>query len=79
MIIENNLNQNIRLIGKIERAEVLKKMSKSNCLLHLSNYESFGMVLIEALAQGMNVFSSKVGVAEELEDITIVEDNKDRC
>jgi len=77
MIIDNNLSQNIRLIGKIERAEVLKKMNKSNCLLHLSNYESFGMVLIEALAQGMNVFSNRVGIAEELEDITTVEDNKD--
>jgi len=77
MIIDNNLNQNIRLIGKIERAEVLQKMSKSNCLLHLSNYESFGMVLIEALAQGMNVFSNKVGIAEELEDIAIVEGKKD--
>ena len=75
LIEKNGVETNILLRGKMDRAEVLKRMGQSRCLLHLSNYESFGMVLIEALEMGAKVFSTRVGIAPEVNDITIVENH----
>lgn len=73
----NDLKQNIQLSGKLDRSEVLKRMGQSKSFLHLSKYESFGLVLIEAQEVGAKVFSTKVGIAPEVKDITIVENNAD--
>jgi glycosyltransferase involved in cell wall biosynthesis len=72
LIDKSELRQNILLRGKMDRAGVLKSMRRSKCLLHLSHYESFGMVLIEAQAMGAKVFSANVGIAAEAQGISIV-------
>lgn len=71
------MTQNIHMRGELDRAGVLKKMGQSKCLLHLSEYESFGMVLIEALSLNVKVFSSNVGIAPEIQEISIVEGEKE--
>lgn len=77
LISQNNLTQNITLIKNQKRQQVLQKMSRSNILLHTSNYESFGMVLIEALACGAKVFSTSVGIAPEILEIDLIKENKE--
>lgn len=61
LIKENNLENNIKLIGEVTRSVVLEKMSCSKILLHTSTYESFGYVFSEALYSGMKIVSFDVG------------------
>lgn len=68
-IKKGELSENIKLTGGLNREETLLRMEKAKILLHTSDYESFGMVLIEALAKGLKVFSTPVGIAPELEEI----------
>ena len=77
LIEENGLSENILVKGKLDRSAVLNRMGQSKCLLHLSQYESFGMVLIEAHSLGVKVFSTNVGIAGEIEDISIINGDKD--
>ncbi len=55
------ISKNVKLIGGLERDEVLNYMSRSKLLLHTSNYESFGMIFIEALSVGTYVVSKPIG------------------
>lgn len=77
LIEASNLAQNICLTGKISRDAVLEKMKQSKCFLHVSSFESFGMVLIEALSNGTKVFSTDVGIAGETDEITLIGDDAD--
>ena len=58
------LEINISLAGNLHRDQVFEYMTQSKILLHTSNYESFGMVFIEALYYGMHIVSKPVGIAE---------------
>lgn len=55
----------ILLKGELSRTKVLEKMAKAKILLHTSNYESFGMVFLEALQSNMKIVSFDVGFAED--------------
>ncbi len=70
-ITENGLKDNIELFGSIPRDAVFEEMKQSKVLLHFSEYESFGMVLLEAQSFGVTVVSTPVGIAKELPAITI--------
>ena len=65
-ITQLKLEKTISLLGKLPRKEVLKKMVKSDILLHTSIYESFGYVFLEGLYSGMKIVSFDVGVAKEI-------------
>jgi glycosyltransferase involved in cell wall biosynthesis len=62
-IEEIGLQNIIELKGEIQRNEVLEYMQQSKILVHTSHFESFGLVLIEALACGCKVVSKPVGIA----------------
>lgn len=64
-IVEMNLSDHIELRGATDRSEVLNYMNQSKVLLHTSNYESFGMVFIEALQAGASIVSKPVGCFQE--------------
>jgi len=66
LIAALKLQNKIILLGKLPRSQVLKKMAESKILLHTSHFESFGMVLIEAAANGCQVISTPVGIAPEI-------------
>lgn len=76
-IKKKNLSKNITLIGQLTREEVFLKMMKSKILLHTSNYESFGLVLVEGLASGCYVVCKKVGMAKETKKIIIIKNTDD--
>jgi glycosyltransferase involved in cell wall biosynthesis len=71
LIEKNNLKNNIFLTGHIPREEVLTYMKRSKILLHTSDFESFGYVIVEALASGCYVVCKNVGCAKESGKITI--------
>ncbi len=60
------LDQNVQFLGVRNREETLALMSKAKCLLHTSNFESFGMVFLEAQSLGVKIFTTPVGIAPEL-------------
>lgn len=63
-IREYRLQNNIRLVGSLPRADVLNYMAQSKVFLHASTFESYGMVIPEAFSMGCHVVSTPVGIAE---------------
>ncbi len=76
-ISEKNLQDTIKLTGKLSRKLVLDKMSKAKILLHTSCYESFGYVFLEAFFSGMHIVSFDVGIAQKSERWKICENIDD--
>ena len=64
LIREYELTTNITLIKEQEHAVIASTIKAADVLLLNSNYETFGCVIIEALACGVPVISTKTGVAE---------------
>ncbi len=64
-IHEHGLQDMIQLTGFLSHTETLKMMAQSRILVHASQFEGFGMTIIEALALQTYVLSTPVGVAEE--------------
>lgn len=61
LIVKLRLENNITLTGLLPHNEVMNKMQISRILLHTSEYEGFGFVFAEALANGMYIVSFKTG------------------
>lgn len=60
-----NLQANIVLTGELSYPETISKIRATKVLVHPSHYESFGMIISEALANGTPVLASPVGIAFE--------------
>lgn len=65
----HGLNTLIEIKTSIPRDQVLNLMQQSKILVHTSNFESFGLVLAEALAANCIVISKPVGIAFDNETI----------
>lgn len=63
------LNRLIEIKNSIPREEVLHLMKQSKILVHTSHFESFGLVLAEALACNCIVISSAVGISNDVKEI----------
>lgn len=63
---ELQLENTLEMLGAQSHAITLQHMQKAKVLVHSSKYESFGMVLIEAINMGCAVVSTSVGIAPEL-------------
>lgn len=66
LINKLNINDQVKLLGKLSREEVREQMSISNAFALSSKFETFGVVLIEALATGIPVVSTKCGGPEDI-------------
>ena len=71
LINSSDLADNLEIVDQLTREEVLQKMTQTKCFLHCSVFESFGMVLIEALSQGAQVIAKEVGIAAEHKHIKL--------
>ena len=58
---ENGLKQRVHFFGSISHAEVQKKLSKADVLLHPSYHDSAGLVCLEAMALGKPVICLDTG------------------
>ena len=57
----------IIFFGTLDQQEVAKKMNASHTFVLFSNYENLPLVMIEAMASGMNVIATRVGgIAEQM-------------
>lgn len=52
---------NLLIVSNLKRRSVLKKISESKTLILTSSFETFGVVLIEAISLGLNVISTDSG------------------
>ncbi|MDB9964261.1 glycosyltransferase [Vicingaceae bacterium] len=64
LIVDLNLSNRVELTGFKDRNEVVKEMRNCNVLVLPSHHETFGVVLIEALALGKPLIASKCGGPE---------------
>lgn len=60
--------KSISFFGEKKWSEIAELMQQSHCLLMFSNYENLPCVIVESLASGMYVISTKVGgIAEHIQ------------
>ncbi|MCR5050956.1 MAG: glycosyltransferase family 4 protein [Paludibacteraceae bacterium] len=57
--------------GELPPREVADRMHRADAFVLSSRYETYGVVLAEAVAAGVPVLSTPVGIAEELADIIV--------
>jgi glycosyltransferase involved in cell wall biosynthesis len=58
---ELKVSRQVQFLGNLSRDETLRQMDKCNCLVLPSHYETFGVVLIEALTRGKPVVATRCG------------------
>lgn len=64
--ISQNKIKNIKLLGAKNREQIAEIMSHSDCFVLSSNFETFGVVVIEALALGLPVVATRCGGPEDI-------------
>lgn len=77
--LASNLPTNITLefLGHLRRNQVFDYMNKSKVLLHCSKFESQGFVFNEALASGMAIVSTPVGISQQMDRWSIADNPED--
>lgn len=61
-----NLENDITLLGHLNKDEILKQLQKCSCLVLSSYYETFGVVLVEAMSCGKPFIATKCGGSEDV-------------
>ncbi|WP_246745114.1 glycosyltransferase [Thiospirochaeta perfilievii] len=62
------IEDNVYFVGMLSREKIIEYYNKSDVFILSSNFESFGVVIIEALSQGLPVISTICGGPESLID-----------
>ncbi|MBA4854113.1 glycosyltransferase [Emticicia sp. BO119] len=60
-IYDNNLVEEVILLGSQSRDSIKKILNNSDLYLHSSKYESFGVSMLEAFSMGLPIFSYNCG------------------
>jgi len=60
------ISSQVCFLGRLSRKEVRDEMLSAHCFVHPSNYETFGVVLIEALACGLPLIATRSGGPEDI-------------
>ena len=68
---EFNLESHVEFLGNLSQTKIKDIMNKSKLLIHTSQYETFGLVAIEANSMGVPILSINTGSL-----IEIIENNK---
>ena len=63
---ELKIEQQISFLGRLNRDEVRNEMAQADAYLLSSDYETFGVVLIEAMAMGLPVVATRCGGPEDI-------------
>jgi glycosyltransferase involved in cell wall biosynthesis len=61
-----NISNQVEFTGALSRDQVCEKMAASNAFVLSSRYETFGVVVIEALALGLPVIATRCGGPESI-------------
>lgn len=74
-INELKLQGQVDLLDRLNREQVLQLIDKAHCLVLCSDFETFGVVLIEANSRGLPVIATRCGGPES----TVTEENGLLC
>ena len=72
-IQSRGLSDRVRLMGELDGAALEAAFAEADLLVHTASFESFGMVLSEAIARGIPVLSTPAGALEVLPEGAIQE------
>ncbi|HTB53351.1 MAG TPA: glycosyltransferase [Ferruginibacter sp.] len=70
-ITEKGLDKDVLLLGPLDREKVMDIIQQTDCMVLSSNYETFGVVLIEAMLFGKPVVATKCGGPESFVTDTV--------
>lgn len=70
LIDDNGLANSVKLIGRKNKQEIINILRDSNAFVLASRGETFGVVYIEAMSQGLPVIATACGGPEEFVDHT---------
>lgn len=65
LIRKYNLQSNIRLLGKMEKSEIVEELKQSNVFVLPSRNENFSVAVLEALAIGLPILATDCGGIRE--------------
>ncbi len=65
LIQENNLAQNVFLLGKMDKPAIVKELAKSHVFALTSRNENFSVAVLEGLAMGLPVIATECGGIRE--------------
>jgi glycosyltransferase involved in cell wall biosynthesis len=68
LIEENGLSDRVRLLGMIERKELLKRKAEAQFFVLNTSFESFSFDIVEAMAVGTPVIATNIGNLSEIID-----------
>jgi glycosyltransferase involved in cell wall biosynthesis len=66
LIEKYNLTEQVILLGELPQSKVKQEMDRCDCFVLGSDVETFGVVLIEAMAMGKPVIATKSGGPEDI-------------
>lgn len=66
LCVSLGINEQVSFLGQLPRDAVREAMARADCLVLSSNYETFGVVLIEALACGLPVVATRCGGPDDI-------------
>ena len=61
-----NLKNHVHFLGRINRDEVIDELKACDCFVLSSKYETFGLVIVEAMLFGKPVIATRVGVSQTI-------------
>ena len=59
MIDSYHLNQQVSILGRIPREQIIAEYDKADCMVMISRWEAYGLVYLEAMARGCITIASK--------------------
>lgn len=65
-VLDLSMQKQISFFGQADRKQVVKLMQDSDCFVLSSRYETFGVVVIEAMSCGLPVISTRSGGPESI-------------
>ena len=66
IISEHKLENKIKFLGVLEKDSVIKEMKRSRIFMLLTQYEGFGMSIVESASAGLEVITSDLPVLREV-------------
>lgn len=68
MLSDENLSDKVSLIEPLAREQIFLEYQSTHCFVLLSEYETFGLVYAEAMATGLPIVATDVGIVSEIID-----------